>query len=137
MKIDSCRIIDLPRFVDARGSLTFVESISHVPFDIRRLFFLYDVPRGESRGAHAHKSLHQVLICVSGSFDLVIDDGLETQTITLDQPWCGVHVPPMIWTVQRNFSEGAVCLVVASDFFQESDYIRSYEEYLTQARQRS
>jgi hypothetical protein len=123
------RIIDLPKISDPRGNLTFVESNSHIPFEIRRVFFLYDIPTGSDRGAHAHKELHQFLICVSGSFDVAIECGEHRETVHLNRPWTGLHVPPMVWAAEQNFDPGSVCLVLASDFYDETDYIRDYDEY--------
>lgn len=130
MKIDACEMIDLPKISDLRGNLTFIESQRHVPFSIERVFFLYDVPTGESRGAHAHRLQHQFLICLSGSFDVDLDDGSNQRKVHLNRPWQGLHIPPMIWAAEVNFDPGTVCLVLSSDRFQESDYIRDYDEFL-------
>ncbi len=128
--IDDCRISELPKMVDLRGNLTFIESSRHIPFEIRRVFFIYDVPTAAGRGAHAHRLQHQFLICLSGSFDVVIDDGRNTGSIHLNRPWQGLHVPPMIWAAEVNFDPGSVCLTLASDFYLESDYIRDRDEFL-------
>ena len=128
--IDDCKVLALPKISDVRGSLTFVEGGKHVPFEIRRVFFLYDVPTEESRGAHAHHTLHQVLVCLAGSFDVAVDDGRLKTTIHLNRPWKALHVPPLIWAAEVNFDPGSVCLVLASDHFNESDYIRDYDNYL-------
>ncbi len=128
--VESCRVIDLPKITDARGNLTFVEGNRHVPFDVKRVFYLYDVPTGESRGAHAHREQHQFLICLSGSFDVELDDGTNQTTVHLNRPWKGLHIPPMIWAAEVNFDPNSVCLVLASDVFDENDYIRSYEAFL-------
>lgn len=128
--INDCHTITLPKVTDPRGNLTFIEQARHVPFDIKRVFFLYDVPTEESRGAHAHRQLHQFIICLSGSFDVALDDGEFQSTIHLNRPWKGLHIPPMIWAAEVNFDPGSVCLVLASDFYDESDYIRNYDEYL-------
>jgi len=133
--IEDCKIFDLPKITDPRGNLTFVESGFHVPFEIKRVFYLYDVPTGESRGAHAHKALHQFIMCLSGSFDVLIDDGKSQTTIHLNRPWRGLHVPPMIWAAEINFDPGSICLVFASEHYDESDYIRDYEAYLAQMKQ--
>lgn len=125
-----CRIIDLPRVDDPRGKLTFIEQQRHVPFEIRRVFFIYDVPTAEGRGAHAHRSLHQFLICLSGSFDVAIDDGTTQASMHLNRPWMGLHVPPMIWAAEVNFDPGTVCLVLASELYDAADYIRDYSEFL-------
>lgn len=128
--INDCKVVALPKINDPRGNLTFIEGGRHVPFDISRVFYLYDVPTEEGRGAHAHRRLHQFLICLSGSFDVVIDDGESKATIHLNRPWKGLHVPPMIWAAEVNFDPGSVCLVLASAAYDESDYIRDYKEFL-------
>lgn len=135
MGIQECTLIDLPKVTDPRGNLTFIEGGKHVPFAIRRVFFLYDVPTGEGRGAHAHKELQQLMICLSGSFDVSLDDGRIKQVIHLNRPWQGLQVPPMIWTSESNFDAGTTCLVLVSDLYDEKDYIRDYEQFLTMVRQ--
>lgn len=130
MSIEDCRMIDLPKITDPRGNLTFIEGSRHVPFDIKRVFYLYDVPTGEDRGAHAHKELHQFLVCLAGSFDVSIDDGISKRTIHLNRPWKGLHIPPMTWASQVNFDPGSVCLVLASAPYMETDYYRDYDQYL-------
>lgn len=127
--IDDCDVRDLPRIDDPRGKLTFIEDSRHIPFSIRRVFYLYDVPTGESRGAHAHRELHQFLICMSGSFDVALDDGTRKATVHLNRPWKGLHIPPLIWAAEVNFDPGSVCLVLASALYDESDYIRDYDEF--------
>lgn len=129
-KISDCRIVDLPKINDPRGNLTFIEGGNHIPFEIKRVFYLYDVPTAENRGAHAHKELHQFLICLSGSFDVSIDDGTNRDILHLNRPWKGIHIPPMIWASEINFDPGTVCLVLASDKYKEDDYFRDYEKYL-------
>lgn len=131
--INDCKVTSLPKVPDPRGSLTFIEGSRHVPFDIKRVFFLYDVPTEESRGAHAHRTLHQFIICLSGSFDVAVDDGEFQARIHLNRPWKGLHVPPMIWAAEVNFDPGSVCLVLASELYREEDYIRDYDEYLSLA----
>lgn len=128
--IDACVVLDLPKIADARGNLTFVEQHRHVPFDIKRIFYLYDVPTAADRGAHAHRHHHQFLICLSGSFDVEVDDGSNRRMVHLNRPWKGLHVPPMIWAAEKNFDAGSVCLVLSSDLFDEDDYIRDYDAYL-------
>jgi dTDP-4-dehydrorhamnose 3,5-epimerase-like enzyme len=132
MRITDCVRIDLPRKIDVRGSLTFIEGGGHIPFDIKRVFYLYDVPTGEGRGAHAHRELYQFLICLSGSFDIAVDDGVNKNLIHLNRPWQGVLIPPMIWASEVNFDPGSVCLVLASMLYDEADYIRDYETFLTE-----
>lgn len=127
--LDDCRVVDLPKITDPRGNLTFVEGNQHVPFAIKRVFYLYDVPTGADRGAHAHRQQHQFLICLSGSFDVMLDDGSSQDNVHLNRPWKGLHIPPMIWAAELNFDPGTVCLVLASDLFHEPDYIRDYAEF--------
>ncbi len=124
MTINKCRLIELPKIADPRGNLTVVESNRNAPFDIRRVYYLYDVPGGSERGGHAHKNLHQVMIAMSGSFDLSIDDGKNKKTMTLNRPYQGFYICPMIWRELSNYSSGSVILVLASDYYLESDYIR-------------
>ncbi|MEM4723814.1 MAG: FdtA/QdtA family cupin domain-containing protein [Candidatus Hadarchaeum sp.] len=130
MRIDHCRIIELPKISDPRGNLTFIEANRHIPFEIRRVFYLYDVPGGADRGAHAHKALQQLIIAMSGSFDVVLDDGTKKKRIHLNRAYYGLYLCPMVWSYLDNFSSGAVCMVLASDFYDESDYFRDYDSYL-------
>jgi hypothetical protein len=123
-------IIELPKIHDPRGNLTFIEGNKHVPFDIKRVFYLYDVPTGADRGAHAHKRLHQFLICLAGSFKVTLDDGTTRTQVHLNRPWKGLHVPPMIWAAEVDFDPGTVCVVLASIPYDESDYYRDYDEFL-------
>jgi len=129
--LDKCRIIDFPRISDPRGKLSFLESRNHIPFDIRRIYYLYDVPSGSRRGAHAHKNLHQLIIAMSGSFDVLLDDGFEKKSLHLTHPFQGLYVCPLIWRVLENFSPGSVCLVLASELYDERDYYRDYDEFLS------
>jgi oxalate decarboxylase/phosphoglucose isomerase-like protein (cupin superfamily) len=129
MNLLNCKIIDLPKISDIRGNLTFIESNKHIPFEIKRVYYLYDVPGGESRGGHAHKNLEQFIIAASGSFDVILDDGFGRKRFYLNRSYYGLYVPYMIWRELNNFSSGSVCLVLASDFYCESDYIRDYEEF--------
>lgn len=130
MDIEHCRIIDLPKITDPRGNLTFVEQGRHIPFDIQRVYYLYDVPGGSERGGHAHKELSQLIIAMSGSFDVVINDGCGEKRYHLNRSYYGLYVCPMIWRELDNFSSGAVCLVLASNLYDESDYYRDYNLYL-------
>lgn len=130
MGIEKCKMIELPKIVDKRGNLTFVEENKHIPFKIKRVYYLYDVPGGESRGGHAHKKLQQFIIALSGSFDVILDDGFERKVFHLNRAYYGLYVPIMIWSELNNFSSGSVCLVLASEFYDEEDYIRDYKEYL-------
>lgn len=131
--LDACRIIDLPKITDVRGNLTFVEGGRHIPFEIKRTYFLYDVPGGAERGGHAHKDLHQLIIAMSGAFDIVLDDGKEKKRYHLNRSYFGLYVCPMVWREMDNFSSGAVCLVLASNFYDEADYFRDYDEFLNAA----
>lgn len=135
MPLSDCRLIDATRIVDSRGSLAVLEVGNHVPFVIQRAYYLYDVPEGAERGGHAHKALHQVFIAVAGAFDLVLRDGMSTRRIRLDSPHQACYVGPMVWRELEAFSEGAVCLVLASAPYDESDYYRDFEDYLQVVRQ--
>ena len=128
--INACRMIELPKIADSRGNLTFVESDNQVPFEIQRVYYLYDVPGGAERGGHAHKDLHQLIIAMSGSFDVVLHDGKDKKRIHLNRSYNGLYVCPMIWRELDNFSSGSVCLVLASNKYDESDYYRDYSEFM-------
>ncbi len=134
MPLRSCEIIHLPRIADPRGNLTFVEGGRHVSFDIRRVYYLYDVPGGAERGGHAHRALHQLLVAMSGSFDVVLDDGREQKRYHLNRSYVGLYIAPMVWRSLDNFSSGSVCLVLASATFDEADYYRDYEAFLQDVR---
>lgn len=134
MSLENCRMIDLPKIEERRGNLTFIENSRHIPFDIKRVYYLYDVPGGADRGAHAHKTLEQFIVAMSGSFDVVLSDGSREQRFHLNRSYQGLFVCPMMWRYLDNFSSGAVCLVLASGFFAESDYIRDHAEYLEAVR---
>jgi hypothetical protein len=134
MSVRSCKIIDLPRISDPRGNLTFVEGGQHIPFDIRRVYYLYDVPGGAERGGHAHRELQQLLVAMSGSFDIVLDDGREQKRYHLNRSYFGLYIAPMVWRYLDNFSSGSVCLVLASAHFDENDYYRDYETFLQETR---
>ena len=129
MRLDKCKKTDLPRINDPRGNLTFIEGGRHVPFDIRRVYYLYDVPGGAERGGHAHKNLHQLIVAMSGSFDVHLDDGLNKKTIHLNRSYIGLYICPMIWREIDNFSSGAVCMVLASAPYDETDYYRDYPDF--------
>jgi hypothetical protein len=130
MGIADARIIELPKVSDPRGCLTFIQSGGPVPFEVQRVYYLYDVPSGESRGGHAHARLHQFIIAASGSFDVVLRERAEELRFTLRRPNCGLYVPPMAWRELEHFSSGAVCLVLASDPYDASDYYRDYQLYV-------
>jgi dTDP-4-dehydrorhamnose 3,5-epimerase-like enzyme len=127
--VDDAKLIELPRVGSTRGNLTFLESKRHVPFEIQRVFFLYDVPGGESRAGHANRTLEELLIAVSGSFDVTVDDGKEHRTFFLNRSYYGLYIPSMLWREITNFSSGSVCLVLASDYYDANDYHRSYNDY--------
>ncbi len=131
--LSACEMVTLPKISDPRGNLTYIEGKSHVPFEIRRVYYLYDVPGGAERGGHAHKDLHQLIIAMSGSFDVVLDDGRQKKRIHLNRSYCGLYVCPMIWRELDNFSSGSVCMVLASNNYDESDYYRRYDEFLAAA----
>lgn len=126
MIIYNCRIIDLPKISDYRGNLSFVESNKQIPFDINRIYYLYDVPGGAERGGHAHKELHQLIIAISGSFKVTLNDGNNSITYLLDRSNKGLYICPLIWRDLKDFTSGSVCLVLASDFYSEDDYYRDY-----------
>ena len=126
-----CSVIELPRIQNRAGNITPVYNDKNIPFAIKRVFYLYDIPGGEDRGAHAHKECHQFLIAASGSFEIELDDGVNKRTVALNRPYFGLHIPPGIWAAEKGFSSGAVCLVLTSELYQEEDYIRTYEKYLS------
>ncbi len=130
MPLDDCRLLQLPKIEDRRGNLTFIEGNRHVPFDIKRVYYLYDVPGGAERGGHAHRNLHQFLVAMSGSFDVKIDDGNRKATYHLNRSYSGLYLCPMIWREIDNFSSASVCMVVASAPYDEADYLRDYDEFL-------
>ena len=130
MSIEKCRIVDLTKISDPSGNLTFIEGGQHVPFDIARVYYLYDIPGGAERGGHAHKGLHQLIIAMSGSLDVVLDDGREKKRFHLNRSYSGLYVCPMVWRELENFSSGSVCMVLASNRYDETDYYRNYSEYL-------
>lgn len=132
--IDNCRIMNFPKVSDSKGNLTFVESFNHIPFDIKRIYYLYDIPGGSSRGSHAHKNLHQVIIAMSGSFDIEIDDGENKKRFHLNRSYYGLYVPPMMWRLLDNFSSGVVCMVLASEFYDEGDYFRDYQDFVAEVK---
>lgn len=134
MGIETCRFIDMPIINDPRGNLSFIEGERHVPFDIKRVYYLYDVPGGAHRGGHAHRKLHQLVIAMSGSFDIVLDDGERTRRYHLNRSYYGLYIAPMMWREMDNFSSGSVCLVLASDYYDESDYYRDHGAFLEAAR---
>ena len=128
--LNDCRLIDLPKIHDPRGNLTFIEGCSHVPFAIERVYYLFDVPGGSERGGHAHKAVHQLIIAMSGSFDVVLDDGRDQRRFHLNRSYYGLYVCPMMWRELDNFSSGSVCMVLASNRYDEADYYRDYAEFM-------
>lgn len=133
MTITHCKLLDLPKITDPRGNLTFIEGSQHIPFEIARVYYLYDVPGGAERGGHAHKALQQLIIPLAGSFDIHLDDGTSKKTFHMNRSYIGLYVCPMIWREIDNFSSGAVCLVLASSPYDEADYYRNYQEFITDA----
>ncbi len=130
MSLSDCKIIELPKISDPRGNLTFIEGDVHVPFPIERVYYLYDVPGGADRGAHAHKQLSQLMIAVSGSFSVTLDDGKKKKTFFLNRSNYGLYICPMIWREVHDFSSASVCMVLASRRYEESDYYRKYNDFL-------
>ena len=128
--LNRCKIIDLPKITDHRGNLTFIERGEYMPFDIQRVYYLYDVPGGAERGGHAHKELQQLIIAMSGSFDVVLTDGREKKRFHLNRSYIGLYVCPMIWRELDNFSTNSVCMVLASNKYDEEDYYRNYSEFM-------
>ena len=129
-----CSVIELPRIENAKGNITPVHSGINLPFEIARIFYLYDIPGGEARGAHAHRECHQFLVAASGSFEVVLDDGYNKRTVTLNRPYFGLHIPPGIWAAEHGFSSGSICLVLTSHIYDEADYIRDYASFINYTR---
>ena len=125
-----CSVVELPKITMRQGNITPIEGIKNLPFEVKRVFYSYDIPGGESRGAHAHKECHQFLVAASGAFEVLLDDGVNKRTVLLNRPFYGLHVPPMIWAAEQGFSSGSICLVLASHGYRKDDYIRDYECYL-------
>lgn len=127
--VDDCRIIDIRKYTDTRGYLSVIEGGGDIPFDIKRIYYLYMVPEA-ARGSHAHKQLQQLMVATSGSVHVTLDDGVNKKTFVLDKPWKGLHVVPGLWRDLDNFAGGTVCMVLASEHYAEEDYIRNYDEFL-------
>jgi uncharacterized protein YcfL len=129
-KVFDCSVIELNKIANRSGNITVIENNVQIPFKIKRIFYLYDVPGGESRGAHAHYNCHQFLIAASGSFEVSLDDGKTQRIVQLNRPYLGLHIPPGIWASEINFSSGSICLVLASELYSTNDYIRDYNQFL-------
>ena len=134
MSLDDCKIIDLPQIADPRGNLTFIEAQRNIPFEIKRVYYLYDVPGGATRAGHGHKTLQQLIIAMSGSFDVFLDDGFSKKRYHLNRSYFGLYVAPMMWREIDNFSSGSVCMVLASAHYEEADYYRYYADFLSAAK---
>lgn len=134
MDIKDCKIIELPRFLDQRGNLSFVEQNKHIPFKIERTYWIYDVPGGEARGGHAYKENQEFVVALSGSFDVILDDGKEKKTFSLNRSYYGLYIPKGIWREMENFSTNSLALVLSSTKYDKNDYIRDYEQFKNFAR---
>jgi dTDP-4-dehydrorhamnose 3,5-epimerase-like enzyme len=132
--VEECRLIDLPKISNNSGNLTFMESGRHLPYDFRRVYYIYDIPGGAMRGSHAHKECHEFLIAISGSFDVTLDDGSTTKKFHLNRSHIGLYVCPAMWRDLDNFSSGAICLVFSSDYYDEKDYWRNYDDFINAVR---
>ena len=130
LSVYDCSVIELPRFKNRAGNITPVYNENNIPFAIKRVFYLYDIPGGEDRGAHAHKECHQFLVAASGSFEIELFDGNNKRTVMLNRPYFGLHIPPGIWAAEKGFSSGSICLVLTSQKYNEDDYLRQYSEFL-------
>ncbi len=130
MSLAECKMVNLPKINEPRGNLTFIEGGRHIPFEIKRVYYLYDVPGGAERGGHAHKNLHEFIVAMSGSFDVVLNDGAQKKRFHLNRSYSGIYICPMIWRELDNFSSGSVCMVLASNFYDEADYYRDYKEFV-------
>lgn len=133
--LDQAEVIEFSKVCDPRGNLSFIEGGCHVPFPIKRVFYIYDVPGGATRGSHAHIKCHEVIIAVSGSFDVHLSDGVNHRVITLNNSNKGLHVPPGLWLSTHNFTTGSVCLTLCSEIYEEEDYIRDFDEFIEYSKQ--
>ena len=130
-RVDSCKKVDINKhFSERKGNLTVVENGKEVPFDVKRIYYLYDIPAGEQRGGHAHKDLHQLIVSVSGSFKVILNDGIEKKEVILNRPYEGLYICPGVWRDLEDFSASSVCLVLASEKYDEADYIRDYKQFI-------
>ena len=130
MTVEDVKIIELPKFLDTRGNLSFAEQKKHIPFEIKRTYWIYDVPGGEARGGHAFRENQEMIIALSGSFDVVVDDGVRKKTFTLNRSYYGLYVPAGLWREMNNFSTNSLALEFGSEHYSENDYIRDYDEYM-------
>jgi len=126
-----CALIEVPKHKNRAGNISIAENKKNLPFEVKRVFYIYDIPGGEDRGAHSHKECHQFLIAASGSFEVEMDDGVNKRTVILNRPYYGLHIPPGIWAAEKGFSSGAICLVLASNVYLEEDYIREYKHFIS------
>ena len=127
--LDSCKLFNLPRIQNRAGNITPVSNLEEIPFEVKRIFYIYDIPGGEDRGAHSHKNCHQFIVAVSGSFEVHLNDGKKGKSVLLNRPYNGLHIPPGIWAAEKGFSGGAVCLVLTSHEYDENDYIRCFKDF--------
>lgn len=130
MTVEDCKIIELPKFVDSRGNLSFVEQLNHIPFEIKRTYWIYDVPGGEARGGHAFKQNHEFIVALSGAFDVVVDDGVQKRVFTMNRSYYGLYIPKGLWRTMESFSTNSLALEFGSEHYTESDYIRDFDEFL-------
>jgi hypothetical protein len=130
ISVYDCSVIELPKIENRAGNITPVNNCINLPFNVKRVFYIYDIPGGEDRGAHAHKECHQFLVAASGSFEIELNDGKTKRTVTLNRPYYGLHIPPGIWAAEKGFSSGTVCLVLTSHKYDKGDYIRDYIDYI-------
>lgn len=130
VSVYDCSVIELPKIDNDKGNITPIVGGVNLPFAIARVFYLYDIPGGEARGAHAHKECHQFLVAAHGSFEVVLDDGVNKRTVTLNRPYYGLHIPPGVWAAEQGFSGGSICLVMTSHTYNEADYIRNYGKFI-------
>ena len=126
-----CSLIEIGKIKNRAGNISIIENNQQIPFVIKRIFYLYDIPGGESRGAHGHKECHQFLVAASGAFEVILDDGKTRRQVQLNRPYFGLHIPPGIWASEINFSSGSICMVFASHVYNETDYLRNYDDFLT------
>jgi len=129
ISVYDCSIVELPRIQNRAGNITPITCFKNIPFNVKRVFYIFDIPGGKDRGGHSHKECHQFIVAASGSFEIELDDGINKRTVTLNRPYFGIYIPPGIWAAEKGFSSGSVCLVLTSHLYSVEDYIRSYEEF--------